>query len=132
PPGSAGANGNGAIVNIFTDDSGALMRMEIRSADLRRAYYPGGVPIDRAQPITLRAGEEQSAIDLTVVPTMPRLIPLSDRRDALNDPDLSHFATVRGRVSSRTGHPLFAARVRLIGIGQALQRGTVTLQAGTY
>jgi hypothetical protein len=44
-------------------------------ATLQRTYYPGGISLARAQPITVRAGLEVAGIDLIARPFRPEALP---------------------------------------------------------
>src|SRR2546428_6233660 len=53
-------------VTLFSNGNSLVMT---RGDAPRRAYYPGVPTISQAQAISVRAGEERSATDFTVVPT---------------------------------------------------------------
>src|SRR5205823_15006879 len=98
-----------------------------------RVYYPGGVSRDRAQPMTLAAGDEQSAIDFTVVPSQPQLKRMGERPEPGEERDANALGAIRGRIDGADGHALARARVRLLSSGPPFGgRFAVTVANGQY
>jgi carboxypeptidase family protein len=107
-------SGEFGLLNTFFDASGTMFRSEFSGSRVLRVYYPGGVAIERAQAITVAAGEEQSAIDFTVRPTEPRLTRAPEAPQSSSDSrGTKTLGSVSGRILGSDGRPLGRARVRM-------------------
>jgi protocatechuate 3,4-dioxygenase beta subunit len=140
----AGLRAGSYLVSVRAGPDSALMaemasdmRNVMIMGDVRgqtAQYYPGGVSADRAQGITLAAGDEQSAIDFAVNRPQPQVMRIFNPPQRTGDGRvIKPTALVRGRVFDRSGRPLARARVRLVpSAGQVGPSVATTGDDGAY
>jgi hypothetical protein len=105
---------NFSLTMVMFDASGAAFTLQFDSRQIPRRYYPGGVRQDGAQAIAVGSGEEKIAIDFTVVPALPRLMPLPRFFGSSPVSEPSARARIRGRITNAEGRALSRAHVRLM------------------
>jgi len=126
------ASGNFGWKSFFLDASGTPFEGEFNGAMSPRLYYPGGVPPDRAQPIVIGPGDEQSAIDFTIARGTPRVTRFVDSPPFIGEAAIG-TGVIRGRIVDTDGRPLSRTRVRLEHDRTLFgSRVTTTAEDGVY